>query len=486
MRSATAPQRLAAVIALAAAAAAAVVLGVAALETLPAGLLVPVAACGAVAAAWVAATRRGLLRVLAGALAAVALAGVVAVLVWKGVIVELVLAGVLLALAASCSALALGRTRAGRRALRAPGRPSGAAHRGALLMNPWSGGGKVAQAGLVAEARRRGIEPILLEPGSDLRTLALDAVGRGAEMLGMAGGDGSQAIVAAVAMEHDLPYACIPAGTRNHLALDLGVDRDDLIGSLEAYTDGVERRVDLATLNGTVFVNNVSLGLYAEVVQSDAYRDAKLQTAAAQLPELVGPDARAFDLRFDGPDGSPRPSAQLVLVSNNPYQLDQLAGLGSRERIDGGRLGVVALRVGSATEASAFVALEAVGQARRFGGWSEWTAETFEVRSASRARRRRRRGAHRRATTALRDRPGRAAHASRPPPSRPLACRTASRQPRGCSSARTARAPRERGADRALVAGATQRRPGRPSRAVCAVGYFDFGAVQLPRTEAGR
>ena len=106
-----------------------------------------------------------------------------------------------------------------------------------------------------------------------------DAVDRGADALAMAGGDGSQAIVAAIAAELGLPYACVPAGTRNHFALDLGVDRDDVVGALDAFVDGGERVVDLAEVNGRVFVNNVSLGLYAEAVQHE--RISRRQTAHA-------------------------------------------------------------------------------------------------------------------------------------------------------------------------------------------------------------
>ena len=81
-----------------------------------------------------------------------------------------------------------------------------------------------------------------------------NAVDAGADALAMAGGDGSQAVVAKVAAELDLPYACIPAGTRNHFALDLGVDRDDVVGALDAFVTGAgERRVDLAEVNGQVF-----------------------------------------------------------------------------------------------------------------------------------------------------------------------------------------------------------------------------------------
>ena len=106
----------------------------------------------------------------------------------------------------------------------------------------------------------------------------------------MAGGDGSQALVATVAMRHDVAHVCVPAGTRNHFALDLGLDRNDVVGALDAFTDGVERRIDLASLNERIFVNNASLGVYARVVQSDEYRDAKLATWKRMLPDMVGQD----------------------------------------------------------------------------------------------------------------------------------------------------------------------------------------------------
>src|SRR5581483_11542698 len=106
-----------------------------------------------------------------------------------------------------------------------------------LIMNPKSGGGKVARARLDAECERRGIRPVLLHPGDDLAALAEDAVRGGADAIGMAGGDGSQAVVATVAARHRIPYVCVPAGTRNHFALDLGLDRDDLAGALAAFTD---------------------------------------------------------------------------------------------------------------------------------------------------------------------------------------------------------------------------------------------------------
>src|SRR5262249_52486647 len=152
---------------------------------------------------------------------------------------------------------------------------------------------------------------------------------RGADVIGMAGGDGSQALVATVAARRDVAHVVVPAGTRNHFALDLGLDREDVAGALDAFGPAVERRIHLATGNGRIFVNNASLGLYAEIVQSAQYRDAKLRTAAAMLPRLKGPDAKPFDLRHTGPDGEPRDGADVILVSNNPYLLSSLDGAGT-------------------------------------------------------------------------------------------------------------------------------------------------------------
>ena len=179
-----------------------------------------------------------------------------------------------------------------------------------------------------------------LHKGDDLRQLVHDAVAAGADGVAAAGGDGTQAIVATAAAEHGLPFACIPAGTRNHFALDLGVDRDDVVGALDAFVDGGEHVVDLGEVNGRVFVNNVSMGLYAEAVQSKGYRNAKIRTLLDTVPAVFGPSGSELDLQWASPDGTVHPSAATILVSNNPYRLGHAVGSGTRPRIDAGRLGV--------------------------------------------------------------------------------------------------------------------------------------------------
>ena len=193
-------------------------------------------------------------------------------------------------------------------------------------MNPWSGGGKAERFRVVDEARERGYEAVELHRGDDLRELVAAAIERGADGLAMAGGDGSQAIVAAAAAERGLPYACIPSGTRNHFALDLGVDRDDVVGALDAFVDGGEHVVDLAEVNGRVFVNNVSLGVYAAAVQREGYRDAKLRTLLATIPETLGAEGESLDLRWQGPGGHEHAGGAAVLVSNNRYRLGRALG----------------------------------------------------------------------------------------------------------------------------------------------------------------
>ena len=157
-----------------------------------------------------------------------------------------------------------------------------------LICNPWSGGGKVDQFGLVELANELGVETVMLDHGLDLEQLARDAIARGADCLGMAGGDGSQALVASIAVECGVPFVCVTAGTRNHFAQDLGLDRNDPRTSVHAFRDAIERRIDYATVNDRFFVNNVSLGVYAAIVQQDRYREAKVETVETMLPDLLG------------------------------------------------------------------------------------------------------------------------------------------------------------------------------------------------------
>ncbi len=229
------------------------------------------------------------------------------------------------------------------RLLRLGWRPADPPRRPVLLVNPASGGGKAARAALADRARELGIGVTLLRPDRTLSSLVGDAVDGGADALGIAGGDGSLAIVAAAARAHGLPFVCVPAGTRNHFALDLGVDRHDLVGALEAFTDGVERLIDVGSVNGRLFLNNVSLGIYGEAVRQSTYRDAKVRTLFETARQVLGPSAAAPELRVVDDLGHEHRHPAIVLVSNNPYALDRPVAPGTRPRLDSGRLGVVVI-----------------------------------------------------------------------------------------------------------------------------------------------
>ena len=228
-----------------------------------------------------------------------------------------------------------------------------------VIWNPRSGAGKAARAHLDEEARARGIAAIELTPGTNLERVVTEALDNGADAIAVAGGDGSQATAARIASERNVPYACIPAGTRNHFALDLGVDRDDVVGALDALVDGGERRIDLGEVNGHTFVNNVSIGVYGEAVQRATYRDSKVRTFLEAIPRVLGPHARPA-LRWRDSAGELHAGAAAIVVSNNRYQLG--GGSASRPRLDEGLLGVTVLALPGDEP-----------------GMRSWTATTYEL-----------------------------------------------------------------------------------------------------------
>ncbi|WP_030678624.1 diacylglycerol/lipid kinase family protein [Streptomyces cellulosae] len=298
---------------------------------------------------WWALAHRGVARLLGTLLALAAPVCVLALYAVSGLWVAAVTALALWAAGLACARSALRRLRKPHgmhtRSVRPPRRP-------VLIMNPRSGGGKVAQHSLVERAEALGARVVLLdlEADPDPVALARRAVAEGADLLGVAGGDGTQALVAQVAAEHGVPFLVVAAGTRNHFAMDLGLDRDDPAAGLDALSDGVEIRVDLGEVAGRPFVNTVSFGTYAEIVQSPDYRDAKAATALDHLPDLlVGDAVTPLDIRAD--DES-LPAPQTLLVSNNAYARADPLGGGRRPRLDSGTLGVIAVRVDGPAQAA--------------------------------------------------------------------------------------------------------------------------------------
>ena len=263
--------------------------------------------------------QRGVLRWLALALAIGAPLVMLGVFVAARLLWVAVLAAGLLVAAGLAAGTAL---RPDRSAWALPVVDAPDAERPFVVMNPRSGGGKVGRFDLQQRAEALGVEVALIDkPGTDVQQLARDALARGADLLGVAGGDGTQALVAQVAAEHDVPFLVISAGTRNHFALDLGLDREDPSRCLDALRDGVEARIDLGEINGRTFVNNASFGAYAEIVENPAYRNDKRGTTLDALPDLLS-GRRGAHLVADA-DGLAVDGPQALLVSNGPYDVSR-------------------------------------------------------------------------------------------------------------------------------------------------------------------
>jgi diacylglycerol kinase family enzyme len=182
---------------------------------------------------------------------------------------------------------------------------------GWLLVNPRSGRGSGVDE-LCAAAAARGIETHVLGPGEDAYAVARSAE---ADVLGAAGGDGTMSAVAGAASERGLPFVCVPFGTRNHFARDLGLDRSDPVAALDGFV-GVERRIDVGRADGRFFLNNVSIGAYA-VLRHHGWR------------RMLDALRRRHRLTLDGEPITTR----VMLVASNAYTV-----IGKRERLDEGLL----------------------------------------------------------------------------------------------------------------------------------------------------
>ena len=196
-------------------------------------------------------------------------------------------------------------------------------------MNPRSRRGPDADE-LAAEAERLGVEAHVLRPGEDAAGIARRS---SADAVGMAGGDGSLAPVAAAVLERGAAFVCIPFGTRNHFARDLGLDRADPRTALCAFA-GEERRIDVGRADNRLFLNNVSLGVYARLVhRRETHRRRREALARLRAWAILVTHREPLGITVDGAPLETR----VLLVANNAYGLD-LPSLGARERLDEGKL----------------------------------------------------------------------------------------------------------------------------------------------------
>jgi diacylglycerol kinase family enzyme len=248
-----------------------------------------------------------------------------------------------------------------------------------LILNPAAGGAAGYLGGLTESARERWIQVRVLEPGEDARLAALAAVESGADVLGVAGGDGSVAAVASVAVERELPLVVVPVGTLNHFARDLGLDLTRPLPALGAFCAGHERRVDVGRINGHLFINNVSLGVYAEMLGDPSYRQDKLGVAQAKLQAALSDRELRRALRITPPEEAPLESVLAVVISNNPYEFARWNRLGQRHSLDTGMLQISVLDASTLEELEQLLAGTLLGAIEFRPALHHWTSERLEM-----------------------------------------------------------------------------------------------------------
>jgi diacylglycerol kinase family enzyme len=253
-----------------------------------------------------------------------------------------------------------------------------------LIINPGAGRMAAFLGRLTGAARERGIRVRVLEPGEDMRLVAVTAAQNGAELLAVAGGDGSVAAVAEVAVERELPLVVVPVGTLNHFARDLGLDLAYPLRALDAFFGDHERRVDVGLLNGRPFINNVSLGVYAEMLGDPGYRSDKLRVAQTRLQAAFSDPELRRALRITPPDEAPLESVVAVVVSNNPFEFARWDRLGQRHRLDTGTLQVSVLDASTLDELERLLAGTLLGAVEFRSALRHWTSERLEMASLAR------------------------------------------------------------------------------------------------------
>lgn len=225
-----------------------------------------------------------------------------------------------------------------------------------IIVNASSGGNK--DAGLLAtleEAiRHHRLDASIERAGSgrEITALARKALDRGCGTIVAGGGDGTVNAIASLVAGTGVTLGVLPLGTLNHFAKDLGIPLDPA-GSVEVLSGGYTRLVDLGEVNGTIFVNNSSLGLYPHIVRSRERQQQRLgrskwvALAWATLSMLGRYPILDVHVEADGREIVTR--TPLIFIGNNEYSIEGLT-IGTRERLADGRICLYLPReVGKAT-----------------------------------------------------------------------------------------------------------------------------------------
>ena len=185
--------------------------------------------------------------------------------------------------------------------------------------------------------------------GIELTQAALNAVAAGAQVVVAAGGDGTVSAVAAAVVGSATAMGVLPMGTLNHFAKDAGIPLD-LAEAGALIVSGTPRAIDVASVNGRVFINNSSIGLYPLMVRDRDKQRSKLKRskwwAMILASAAIFKRFPTLTVRITIDEKTLHCQSPAVFVGNNIYELDMLT-LGKRYVLDGGVLSVFVVRTRS-------------------------------------------------------------------------------------------------------------------------------------------
>jgi diacylglycerol kinase family enzyme len=193
--------------------------------------------------------------------------------------------------------------------------------------------GLLQDAGLDAEL-------VLAAGGDEMIATARRALDEGARLVAAGGGDGTINAVASVMVGSGTTFGVLPLGTLNHFAKDLGIPLE-LEAAVRNLATGTPRRVDVGEVNGRIFLNNSSLGLYPDIVRDREKQQRRLgrgKWPAAAWAALAALRRYPFlSMRLDVNGERLARRTPFVFIGNNRYTMEGLA-IGARECIDDGVL----------------------------------------------------------------------------------------------------------------------------------------------------
>jgi diacylglycerol kinase family enzyme len=222
--------------------------------------------------------------------------------------------------------------------------PQPSSRRALVVLNARSGTGcgpeRADEVRSLFTANGMEAEVVLAGSGEEMFAAIDRAADTGAGVVAAGGGDGTQSAVASRLVDTGLVQGVLPLGTLNHFAKDLGIPLK-LEDAVRTIAEGRESQVDVGEVNGRIFINNSSLGLYPQIVRARELQQMHLgkskwaALASAALRATERPHGLAVRIAAEGEEQLRR--TPFVFIGNNRYTMEGFH-IGARDRLDGGEL----------------------------------------------------------------------------------------------------------------------------------------------------